>query len=54
GFVRLPALDPAVFGRFRNHDFFHLRDEYHRLLARELEPVLLADDHVDHIDRLTS
>jgi len=53
-FVRLPALDPAVYGRFRNHDFFHLRDEYHRLLARELEPVLLADDHVDHIDRLTS
>ena len=53
-FVRVPALDPAVYGRFRNHDFFHLRDEYHRLLAQELEPILLADGHVDQRDRLTS
>ncbi|HEV3351783.1 MAG TPA: hypothetical protein VG076_02605 [Acidimicrobiales bacterium] len=53
-FVRCPALDPSVYGRFRNHDFFHLRDEYHRQLAQELEPILLSDGQVDQRDRLTS
>ena len=41
-FLRCPALDPTVYGRMRSHDFFHLRSEYHELLAGELEPVVLG------------
>ena len=41
-FVRCPALEPSVYGRFRNHDYFHFRDPYHRLLAAELEPIVLG------------
>jgi hypothetical protein len=53
-FVRCPALQPAVYGRFRNRDFFHFRDPYHQLLARELEPIVLASCQPDQRDRLTS
>jgi hypothetical protein len=53
-FVRCPALEPGVYGRFRNHDFFHFRDAYHQLLAGELEPIVLAAAQPDQRDRLTS
>jgi hypothetical protein len=43
-YLRCPALEPAVYGRFRNRDFFHLRDEYHQLLAAELEPILMGSE----------
>lgn len=53
-FIVVPALDPEVYGRYRNDDFFHLRDAWHEMFAEELKPILLGDGQVDQRERLTS
>ncbi|MBV8387772.1 MAG: hypothetical protein JOZ68_09725 [Acidimicrobiia bacterium] len=56
GFILVPALDPEVYGRYRNRDFFHLRDAWHEMFAEELRPILLGNgrSQVDQRERLTS